>query len=66
MFLMEDWGKEREEWFRTFLELPNGIPDADTFRRLFERVNPNELMNSLNHWLPQAAPEEKREVNLEK
>jgi hypothetical protein len=21
---MEDWGKEREEWFRTFLELPNG------------------------------------------
>jgi hypothetical protein len=21
---MEDWGKEREEWFRGFLKLPNG------------------------------------------
>jgi hypothetical protein len=24
---MEDWGLEREQWFRGFLELPNGIPD---------------------------------------
>lgn len=31
---MEAFGLEREEWLRTFLELPNGIPDSDTFRRL--------------------------------
>ena len=30
---MEAFGHEREEWLRTFLELPNGIPDSDTFRR---------------------------------
>jgi hypothetical protein len=41
---MEELGRHREEWFRQFLELPHGIPDEDTFRRLFERVNPAELM----------------------
>jgi hypothetical protein len=41
---MEDWGLEREEWFRGFWELPKGIPDKDTFRRLFERIRPEELL----------------------
>ena len=36
---MEEFGKEREEFLKRFLELPNGIPDSDTFRRVFERVN---------------------------
>jgi hypothetical protein len=27
---MEDFGNDREEWLRCFLELPNGIPDSDT------------------------------------
>ena len=31
---MEEFGKEREEFLRGFLELPNGIPDSDTFRRV--------------------------------
>jgi hypothetical protein len=38
-------GRDREEWFRQFLELPHGIPDEDTFRRLFERLNPREREN---------------------
>lgn len=48
---MEEFGLEREEWLRTFLELPNGIPDSDTFRRLFERLNPAELSKCLYDWL---------------
>ena len=62
---MEDWGREREKWFRGFLELPNGIPDADTFRRLFERIDPKELLNSLNLWLPVATTEQGREINID-
>jgi hypothetical protein len=46
---MEERG--REERFRQFLELPHGIPDQDTFRRIFERVNPAELMKCLQNWL---------------
>lgn len=48
---MEDFGLEREEWLRGFLELPNGIADSDTFRRVFERVDAEELSASLRDWL---------------
>lgn len=48
---MEDFGKEREQWLRNFLELTNGIPDSDTFRRIFERIEPLELSNCLINWL---------------
>lgn len=48
---MEDFSREREEWLKDFLELPNGIPDADTFRRVFERVNPQELSKNLRGWV---------------
>lgn len=48
---MENFGQERESWLREFLELPNGIPDADTFRRVFERVDPQELSEVLRDWL---------------
>ena len=44
---MEEFGKKREEFLRKFPELPNGIPDSDTFRRLFERLNPSELSSCL-------------------
>ena len=48
---MEVFGKERELWLKTFLELPNGIPDSDTFRRVFESLEPKELSRCLNDWL---------------
>ena len=28
-----------EEWFRELLELPNGIPCADTYRRVLSRLD---------------------------
>ena len=48
---MEDFGIEREQWLRSFLKLPNGIPDSGTFRRVLERINPSELSNCLGNWL---------------
>jgi predicted transposase YbfD/YdcC len=34
---------DREEWFRGFLELKNGIPSHDTIERVFERIWPEEF-----------------------
>ena len=51
MRFYEYFEHEREEYLLEFLELPNGIPDADTFRRVFERLKPNELASCLNAWL---------------
>ncbi|HCB95715.1 MAG TPA: hypothetical protein DEP65_08965 [Ruminococcus sp.] len=31
--------------------LPNGIPDSDTFRRVFEKLNPTELSSCLINWI---------------
>lgn len=44
---MEDTGYGKYEWFKARLELPNGIPDSDTFRRVFERIDPKELAKIL-------------------
>ena len=38
-----EYGKEKEEWLKTFLELANGIPSVDTFERLFARLKPETL-----------------------
>jgi hypothetical protein len=62
---MEELGREREAWFRRFLELPNGIPDEDTFRRLFERIRPVELLGALLGWLGEGGPSGGREVNID-
>lgn len=35
--------RDREDWFSQLLELENGIPHADTFRRVFERLDPEEF-----------------------
>lgn len=48
---MEEFGKTREDFLRNFLELPNGIPSSDTFRRVFEKINPSELSACLIDWL---------------
>ena len=37
---MENYGLSKYEWLEQFLSLPEGIPSADTFRRVFERINP--------------------------
>ena len=38
---MAAFGQAKEAWFRTFLELPNGIPSHDTFGAVFARLKPS-------------------------
>lgn len=44
---LEFFAEDREDWFRTFLELPNGIPSHDTFERVFQRLDPQQLSQCL-------------------
>ena len=48
---IEDFGNARIDWLGTFLELPNGIPSHDTFRRLFERLDPAEFQKGFLGWI---------------
>ena len=45
---MVSFAKEREEWLKQIIELPNGIPSDDTFRRVLQMVEPEELMKILS------------------
>lgn len=48
---VEEFGKARLEWFRTFLELPNGIPSHDTFTRVFARLDPEQFQACFLSWM---------------
>jgi predicted transposase YbfD/YdcC len=52
---MEEFGKAKEQWFRRFLELPNGIPSHDTFRRVFLLIKPSEFQRSFLSWVKELA-----------
>lgn len=45
------WGVANHEWLKTFLELPNGIPSRDTFRRTISRVDPDQFQKAFLSWL---------------
>lgn len=44
---MEEFGKEREEWLKKYIELNNGIPSHDTFERVFQGVDCELFRSSL-------------------
>ena len=48
---MELIGNTRKTYFESFLGLPNGIPSADTFRRVFGLLDPKGLSKCLVAWL---------------
>lgn len=46
-----EFGKAKYEWLKQFLELPHEIPSADTFERVFARIDPDEFKNSFIKWV---------------
>lgn len=48
---IEEFGKAKQEWFATFLELENGIPAHDTFRRVFILLDNIELKRLFVEWV---------------
>jgi len=45
------FGKSKLRWFKTFLELPHGIPSHDTFGRVFGLIKPEEFQHSFLDWV---------------
>jgi predicted transposase YbfD/YdcC len=52
---IEEFGQTNEEWFRSFLELPHGIPSHDTIGRLFAALDPDAFEQVFQTWV-QALP----------
>jgi predicted transposase YbfD/YdcC len=45
------YGRSKLAWLGTFLELPNGIPSHDTFRRVFTLIDPDAFEAGFTAWV---------------
>lgn len=48
---MELYGESKHAWLSTFLALPHGIPCADTFRRVFARIDSSQFEACFQRWI---------------
>ncbi len=53
---MEMYGRLKEDWLKTFLELPNGIPSHDTFNRVFSAIDPHAFLDCFVQWVQGICP----------
>lgn len=45
------FGRYKEEWLKTFLTLPSGIPSHDTFGRIFALLDPSVFEDAFARWI---------------
>ena len=59
---IEIYAEANEKWFRSFLELPNGIPSHDTLARVFAKLSPTEFQNAFQAWINEVQEASPRQV----
>jgi predicted transposase YbfD/YdcC len=48
---IQAFAETRSDWFKTFLELPHGIPSHDTIARVFSRLDPAQFQQCFLSWI---------------
>lgn len=46
----ESWGNSREDWLKTFLDMPYGAPTQDVYLEVLAALDPNEFGNLFRAW----------------
>jgi predicted transposase YbfD/YdcC len=49
-----EYGRTKQAFFRGYLPLPNGIPSADTFERVFAKLDPIAFAKAFGRWMAAA------------
>jgi predicted transposase YbfD/YdcC len=53
---MVDFARLKEQWFRKYIELPNGIPSHDTLSNVIGRIKPKQFSECFTRWVSDALP----------
>src|SRR5947209_19249992 len=52
---IEQFARAKRKWFKSFLDLPHGIPSHDTLGRVFAMLDPAELHRCFASWIASIA-----------
>jgi predicted transposase YbfD/YdcC len=53
---IEQFGRAKFEWLKTFLDLPNGIPSHDTIGRVLASIDPEAFAQCFGNWVACLCP----------
>ena len=53
---IEEWAKEKRDWFGQYLRLEHGIPSHDTFGRVFATIDADMFGAAFRRWVSSIAP----------
>ena len=53
---IEEWAKEKRDWFGQYLRLEHGIPSHDTFGRVFATIDAEMFGAAFRRWVSSIAP----------
>ena len=59
---IEAFGKEKLDWLRRFIPLPNGIPSHDTIGRVFSLIQPTPFQEAFLGWIQTFFPESAKQA----
>lgn len=59
---MGNYAHSKEEFLRSFLDLPNGVPSHDTFNRVFSTIDSNHFETCFIEWVSILAQLKPKEV----
>lgn len=59
---MEEFAKSKEDFLKTFLELPNGVPSDDTINRVFSSIDTKQFEACFASWAASLPKAFKRQV----
>jgi predicted transposase YbfD/YdcC len=62
---IREFAEQKLDWFKSFLELPGGLPCWKTFERLYERLEPIKVAEALQRWLIRMEGRGGRQINID-
>ena len=48
---IEQFGKDKRDWLKKYLKLPNGVPSHDTINRVFRALKPEAFQSAFTNWI---------------